>query len=184
MMEQLKTFEAKMVKRIDGLKSELSTIRVGRANPAVLDKLNVDYYGTPTPVQQLAAVSVQEGKVLIIQPWDKSLIRAIEKAILTSDLGINPNNDGSVIRLSFPPLTEEHRREVTKSVHKYGEEAKVSIRNFRREANDKLKELKKSSAVTEDEQKDGEDQIQKVTEKHCKDIDALIAGKQKEIMEL
>lgn len=184
MMEQIKSYEAKMSKRIEGLKTELSTIRVGRAHPAVLDKLNVDYYGTPTPIQQVAAVSVKEGKMLVIQPWDKSIIRAIEKAILTSDLGINPNNDGSVIRLAFPPLTEERRREISKTAHKYGEEAKVSVRGIRRDANDKLKELKKSSEITEDEQKDGEEQIQKVTEKFCKDIDGIVAAKEKEIMEL
>lgn len=184
MMEQVKAYEAKMVKRVEGLKSELSTIRVGRASPAVLDKISVDYYGTPTPIQQVAAVSVKEGKMLVIQPWDKALIRGIEKAILASDIGINPNNDGSVIRLAFPPLTEERRREVSKTAHKYGEEAKVSVRNVRRECNDKLKEQKKAGEITEDEQKAGEEQIQKLTEKFCKDVDAIVAAKEKEIMEL
>ena len=140
--------------------------------------------GTPTPVQQVGAVSVQEGKILVIQPWDTSLIKAIEKAIKVSDIGINPTNDGNVIRLAFPPLTEERRREIGKQAHKYGEEAKVSVRNVRRDANDKLKEMKKSSEITEDEQKQGEEQIQKLTDKYCKEIDNLVAAKQKEIMEL
>lgn len=184
MKEQLKIFEEKMTKRVDALKSELSTIRAGRANPAVLDKVVVDYYGTPTPVQQVGAVSVQEGKVLVIQPWDKSLIKAIEKAIQASDIGINPNNDGSVVRLSFPPLTEERRRDISKQVQKYGEEAKVAVRNVRRDANDKLKEMKKAAQVTEDDQKSGEEKVQKATEKFCKEIDAIVAAKEKEIMAL
>ena len=184
MKEQVKLFEGKMQKRVDSLNSELSAIRAGRANPAVLDKVMVDYYGTPTPVQQVGAVSVQEGKILVIQPWDKSLIKAIDKAIQVSDIGINPTNDGNVIRLAFPPLTEERRREIGKQAHKYGEEAKVSVRNVRRDANDKLKEMKKSSEITEDEQKQGEEQIQKLTDKYCKEIDNLVAAKQKEIMEL
>lgn len=184
MKEQVKLFEGKMQKRVDSLNSELSAIRAGRANPAVLDKVMVDYYGTPTPVQQVGAVSVQEGKILVIQPWDKSLIKAIEKAIQVSDIGINPTNDGNVIRLAFPPLTEERRREIGKQAHKYGEEAKVSVRNVRRDANDKLKEMKKASEITEDEQKQGEEQIQKLTDKYCKEVDNLVAAKQKEIMEL
>lgn len=184
MKEELKRFEEKMKKRMEGLRSELASIRAGRANPAVLDKVAVDYYGTPTPIQQVAAVSVKEGKTLVIQPWDKSLIHGIEKAILTSDIGINPSNDGNVIRLNFPPLTEERRREIGKQVRKYGEEAKVSVRNVRRDANDKLKEMKKGSQITEDEQKTGEEQIQKLTDKYCKDIDAIVTAKEKEIMEL
>ena len=184
MKDQIKAFEGKMQKRIDSLKNELSAIRAGRANPAVLDKVMVDYYGTPTPVQQVAAVSVKEGKMLVIQPWDKSLIRAIEKAIQTSDIGINPNNDGSVIRLAFPPLTEERRREISKQAKKYGEEAKVSVRSIRRDANEKLKEMKKSAEITEDDEKNGEEQVQKMTDKFCKEIDGIVAGKEKEIMKL
>lgn len=184
MKEQIKLFEGKMAKRVEALKAELASIRAGRANPGVLDKIFVDYYGTPTPIQQVAAVSVQEGKMLVIQPWDKSLIRGIEKAILTSDIGINPSNDGSVIRLNFPPLTEERRREISKQVHKYGEEAKVAVRSIRRDANDKLKEMKKSSVITEDDQKSGEEQVQKMTDKFCKDIDTITSAKEKEIMEL
>lgn len=184
MKDQIKAFEGKMQKRIDSLKNELSAIRAGRANPAVLDKVMVDYYGTPTPVQQVAAVSVKEGKMLVIQPWDKSLIRAIEKAIQTSDIGINPNNDGSVIRLAFPPLTEERRREISKQAKKYGEEAKVSVRSIRRDANEKLKEMKKSAEITEDDEKNGEEQVQKMTDKFCKEIDGIVAAKEKEIMEL
>lgn len=184
MMAQVKPYEEKMKKRVDALISELAGIRVGRANPSVLDKLTVDYYGTPTPIQQVAAVSVKEGKMLVIQPWDKSILRALEKAILTSDIGINPSNDGSVIRLNFPPMTEERRREVSKSVHKYGEEAKVSVRNVRRDANEELKKLKKAASITEDDQKEGEDQIQKLTDKFCKEIDTIIAAKEKEVMEL
>lgn len=184
MKEQIKKAEDKMKKRIEDLRAELSSIRAGRASPAVLDKLSVDYYGTPTPVQQVAAVSVKEGKMLVIQPWDKSLIRAIEKAIQTSDLGINPSNDGNVIRLQFPPLTEERRREIGKQAHKYGEEAKVSVRNVRRDANEKLKKMEKASEVTEDERKDGEDRIQKMTDKYCKEIDQVVSAKEKEVMEL
>ncbi len=184
MKDQIKAFEGKMQKRIDSLRNELSAIRAGRANPAVLDKVMVDYYGTPTPVQQVAAVSVKEGKMLVIQPWDKSLIRAIEKAIQTSDIGINPNNDGSVIRLAFPPLTEERRREISKQAKKYGEEAKVSVRSIRRDANEKLKEMKKSAEITEDDEKNGEEQVQKMTDKFCKEIDGIVAAKEKEIMEL
>lgn len=184
MMEQVKQFETKMQKRVEAFKAELSTIRVGRASPSVLDKLSVDYYGTPTPIQQVAAVSVKEGKTLIIQPWDKSILRAIEKAILTSDIGINPNNDGTVIRLTFPPMTEERRREVSKTVRKYGEEAKVAVRGIRRDANEELKKLKKASTITEDAQKEGEEKVQKMTDKFCKDIDTITAAKEKEIMEL
>ena len=184
MKEKMKLFEGKMVKRIEGLRSELASIRVGRANASVLDKVNVDYYGTATPIQQVAAVSVQEGKILVIQPWDKSLIRAIEKAIQASDIGINPTNDGTVLRLQFPPLTEERRREVSKQARKYGEEAKVSVRSVRRDANEEFKKMKKASEITEDDQKNGEEQIQKLTDKYCKEIDSIIAAKEKEIMEL
>lgn len=184
MMEPLKAFEAKMNKRIEGLHGELSAIRAGRASPSVLDKINVDYYGTPTPIQQVAAISVQEGKMLVIQPWDKGVMKAIEKAIQASDIGINPSNDGTMIRLAFPPLTEERRRDISKQARKYGEEAKVAVRSIRRDANEKLKELKKSSALAEDEQKDGEEQVQKLTDKKCKEIDTLVSDKEKEIMEL
>ena len=184
MKEVLRKAEEHMRKSVSVLQDEYAAIRAGRANPAVLDKVMVDYYGTPTPVQQVAAVSVKEGKMLVIQPWDKSLIRAIEKAIQTSDIGINPNNDGSVIRLAFPPLTEERRREISKQAKKYGEEAKVSVRSIRRDANEKLKEMKKSAEITEDDEKNGEEQVQKMTDKFCKEIDGIVAAKEKEIMEL
>ena len=184
MNERLNPYNEKMEKTIRVLEGEFATIRAGRANPAVLDKITVDYYGTPTPVQAMAAISVAEARILVIQPWDKSTLKPIEKAIQASDIGINPTNDGSVIRIVFPPLTEERRREIGKQAHKYGEEAKVSVRNVRRDANDKLKEMKKSSEITEDEQKQGEEQIQKLTDKYCKEIDNLVAKKEKEILEI
>ena len=184
-MEQVfHTAEGKMGKTVNSLLHEYSSIRAGRANPAVLDKVTVDYYGAPTPVNQLAAVSVPEARTLLIQPWDKSSLKSVEKALLASDIGINPQNDGSCIRLIFPPLTEERRRELVKSVYKYSEEAKVAVRSVRRDALEKLKELKKKSEISEDELKGAEKKVQDMTDKFCKEIDEIAAKKDKEIMEI
>lgn len=174
----------KMEKSINALHNEFTTMRVGRASAAVLDKIQVDYYGTPTPIQQMAAISVSEGRILIIQPWDATTIQPIEKAIQASDLGINPMNDGKVIRLTFPPLTEEKRKMLAKDVSKFAEEAKVSIRSIRRDAIEKLKKMKKDSVITEDDLHDGEDKIQKITDKFIKEADELSASKEKDIMEI
>ena len=182
MKEVLNKAEEKMNKTVNALKNEFASIRAGRANPSVLDKVLVDYYGTPTPVNQMAAVSVSEARVLVIQPWDKSLIKAIEKAIQASDIGINPSNDGNVIRLTFPQLTEDRRKEIVKDLKKYGEEAKVAIRSARRDANDKLKAKKKNSELTEDDLKNGEDKTQKLTDKFTKIIDDVVAEKEKEVL--
>ena len=171
-----------MTKTYDGLVKEFAAIRAGRANPHVLDKLRVDYYGTPTPIQQLANVTVPEARMIQIQPWESSLIKAIEKEIMTSDIGINPNNDGKVIRLIFPELTEERRKELAKDVKKKGEAAKVAVRNIRRDANDAYKKLKKEEDVSEDEIKELEDKVQKLTDKYIKDVDAAVEAKGKEIM--
>ena len=176
--------EDKMVKTITALINEFVSVRAGRANPAILDKIRVDYYGVPTSLTQMAAISVAEARNIVIQPWDFSTLRAIEKAIITSDLGINPQNDGKVIRLSFPPLTEERRRDLVKIVHKYCEDAKVVIRQIRREAIEENKELKKKSLITEDDLKDSEKDMQDLTDKYCKEIDILLDKKQKEIMEV
>lgn len=184
MKEILNKAEEKMQKSVGSLKNEFASIRAGRANPAVLDKILVDYYGTPTPINQMAAVSVSEARVLVIQPWDKSLIKEIEKAIQASDIGINPANDGSVIRLTFPQLTEDRRKELVKDIKKYGEEAKVAIRSIRRDANDKLKAKKKNSELTEDELKQGEDKTQKLTDKYIKNIDEVVAEKEKEVLSI
>lgn len=184
MKEVLNKAEGKMQKSVGSLKNEFASIRAGRANPAVLDKILVDYYGTPTPINQMAAVSVSEARVLVIQPWDKSLIKEIEKAIQASDIGINPANDGSVIRLTFPQLTEDRRKELVKDLKKYGEEAKVAIRSIRRDANDKLKAMKKNSELTEDDLKQGEDKIQKLTDKYIKNIDEVVAEKEKEVLSI
>ena len=184
MNEKLKVYNEKMEKTIHVLEKNYAAIRAGRANPAVLDKVMVDYYGTPTPIQSMAAVSVSEARILIIQPWDKSTLKPIEKAIQMSDIGINPSNDGSVIRISFPPLTEERRKELCKQIHKEGEEAKVAIRSIRRDANEKVKAMKKSSEISEDEQKMLEEQMQKMTDKFCKTIDEIAAKKEKEILEI
>lgn len=184
MSEAVKHYEEKMNKTLKVLDSELSSIRAGRANPSVLDKVMVDYFGTPTPIQSLAAVSVSEARILVIQPWDKSVINAIEKAIQKSDLGINPSNDGSVIRIAFPQPTEERRRELCKSVQKTAEDAKVAIRSIRRDANDKFKAQKKKSEITEDDLKDLEKEIQNVTDKFIKQIDTVAAKKEKEILEI
>ena len=182
MDERLKAYDEKMEKAVDFLVSDYAGIRAGRANPHVLDKIRVDYYGTPTPLQSVGNITVPEPRMIQIAPWEKSMIKEIEKAIMTSDLGINPNNDGSVIRLIFPELTEERRKELVKDIKKKGEDAKVAIRNIRRDGNDALKKLGKSSEVSEDEIKDLEDKLQKVTDKYIKDVDKLIEDKSKEIM--
>lgn len=173
-----------MQKSLNALAKDYAAIRAGRANPAVLDKVMVDYYGAPTPINQLAAVSVAEARTLVIQPWDISVLKDIEKAIQTSEIGINPQNDGKIIRLIFPPLTEDRRREIVKDVAKMGEDSKVSIRTIRRDAIDKLKKMKKDSEITEDDLKQAEKQVQDLTDKFCKEIDDLSADKQKEIMSL
>ena len=172
----------KMNKTLNALGNEFASIRAGRANPGVLDKVLVDYYGAPTPVNQMAAVSVSEARILVIQPWDKSTLKLIEKAIQASDIGINPTNDGNVIRLAFPQLTEERRKELCKNVKKYGEEAKVTIRSTRRDTLDKLKKMQKSSEITEDDLKDAEKKVQDLTDKFCADVDKSVADKEKEIM--
>ena len=182
MDERIQKYEEKMKKTLASLESELVTIRAGRANPQVLDKIKVDYYGTPTSLQQVANVSVPEPRMIQIQPWEASLVKEIEKAINMSDLGINPTNDGKVIRLVFPELTEERRKELAKDVKKKGEAAKVAIRNIRRDANDSFKKLGKSSEVSEDEVKDLETQAQKMTDKFIADIDKAIEEKSKEIL--
>lgn len=184
MKAELTIYEEKMKKTLDVLAKELAAIRAGRANPAVLDKLTVEYYGAPTPLQQVAAVSTPDPRTLSVQPWDASLLKAIEKAIQVSDLGINPQNDGKQIRLSFPPLTEERRKELIKQVAKLGEEAKVALRNIRRDAIDKFKAAQKKSEMTEDELHDGEDKMQKVTDKYVKEIDGMVAKKSKELAEV
>ena len=178
---RVKTYEEKMQKAYDFLLADYQTIRAGRANPHVLDKLKVDYYGTPTPIQQVGNITVPEARMIQIAPWEKSLIREIEKAIMASDIGITPNNDGTVIRLVFPELTEERRKDLVKDVKKKGEEGKVAIRNIRRDGNDAFKKLAKTE-VSEDEIKGLEDDLQKLTDKYVKDIDALIDSKSKEIM--
>ena len=184
-MEQVfKTAEEKMNKTVNALLGEYASIRAGRANPNVLDKVTVEYYGVPKPVNQVAAVSVPEARTLLIQPWDKSTLKLIEKAILTSDIGLNPQNDGSVLRLIFPPLTEERRRELVKGVYKYSEEAKIAVRSIRRDAMEKLKDMKKKSEITEDDLKNAEKKMQDLTDKFCKEIDGTAAVKEKEIMEI
>lgn len=182
MNEKLKIYDEKMQKTIHALDTELASIRAGRANPNILNKLTVEYYGTPTPIQQVANISVPEARMIQIQPWESSLIKGIEKAILTSDLGLNPNNDGKVIRLVFPELTEERRKDLVKDVKKKGEAAKVAVRNIRRDANDAYKKLKKEEDVSEDEIKELEDKVQKLTDKYIKDVDAAVEAKGKEIM--
>ncbi len=184
MKEQLKKAEERMNRRVDHMCQEFAEIRAGRANPAVLDKVKVDYYGAPTPVNQLAAVSVTEARTLIVQPWDASVLRQIEKAIQKSDIGINPNNDGKVIRLIFPPLTEERRKGIVKDVQKIAEETKVQVRNVRRDTIEKLKAMKKTGELTEDDLKQGEKKTQELTDKMTKKIDKISAEKQKEVLEL
>lgn len=181
MDERLTVYEEKMKKAYEFLEADYASIRAGRANPHVLDKLRVDYYGTPTPIQQVGNITVPEARIIQIAPWEKSLIKAIEKAIMTSDIGINPSNDGAVIRLVFPELTEERRKDLVKEVKKKGEDAKVAVRNIRRDGNDAFKKLAKTD-ISEDEIKQLEDSLQKQTDKYIKDIDALIEAKSKEIM--
>lgn len=181
MDEKLKFYEEKMTKSLASLNSELGTIRAGRANPRVLDRITVDYYGMPTPIQQVANISVPEARIIQIQPWEKKTLKDIEKAILMSELGINPTNDGTCIRLIFPELTGERRKELAKDVKKKGEGAKVAIRNIRRDGNDAFKKLK-GSEFSEDTIKDMEDQLQKITDKYIKDVDQMVDEKTKEIM--
>ena len=176
--------KTKMNKAVSALQSEYGAIRAGRANPQVLDRVTVDYYGTPTPVGQLASISVSEARVLTIQPWDKSVLKGIEKAIQTSDIGINPQNDGVVIRLTFPKLTEENRKIIVKDVSKMAEDSKVAIRSIRRDAMDKLKKMQKASEITEDDLKNGEEEVQKITDNNIKEIDKIASAKEKEVMEI
>ena len=182
MQEKLQPFETKMTKSYDALLREFGSIRAGRANPHVLDKIRVDYYGTPTPLQQVGNISVPEPRIIQIQPWEKKMIREIEKAIQMSDLGINPTNDGSMIRLVFPELTEERRKQLSKDVKKKGDEAKVAIRNIRRDANETFKKMNKNNELTEDDQKNLETKVQKLTDKYIAEIDKAIEEKTKEIM--
>lgn len=182
MQDELKVYEGKMEKTLDVLLDEFGSIRAGRANPHVLDRIKVDYYGTPTPIQQVGNINVPEARMIVIQPWEKSLLKSIEKAILTSDLGINPTNDGSVIRLVFPELTEERRKDLAKDVKKKGEAGKVAVRNIRRDANESLKKMEKNGDISEDDLKDGNDKIQKLTDKMIDKIDKAVETKTKEIM--
>lgn len=182
MKETINHAKEKMTKSLGALDKEFAAVRAGRANPAVLDKVMVDYYGAPTPVNQMAAISVAEARILVIQPWDKSSLKLIEKAIQASDIGINPTNDGNVIRLAFPQLTEERRKELCKSIKKYGEDCKVAIRSIRRDTMDKLKAMKKNSEITEDDLKDCEKKVQDLTDKFCADADTAVTAKEKEIM--
>lgn len=179
---EVKEYEVKMEKSLENLKNEYASIRAGRANPHLLDKLRVNYYGAPTPLQQVANVSVPEARMILIQPWESSLIKEIEKAILGSDLGITPNNDGKVIRLVFPELTEDRRKELVKEVKKKGEGAKVAVRNIRRDANETLKKAGKASEISEDEQKQLEEKVQKLTDKYVDLVDKAIEEKSKEIL--
>ena len=181
MDERIQKYEDKMKKTLSGFETELTTIRAGRANPHILDKLTVDYYGTPTSLQQVANITVPEARLIQIQPWENSLIKKIEKAILCSDLGLNPSNDGKVIRLLMPELTEERRKDLVKQTRKLAEECKIAIRSIRREANDQIKKMKKDNLITEDEQKTTEDKIQKATDKIVKEVDAVTADKEKEL---
>ena len=182
MKEQLKLHEEKMEKTLNNLLEEYASIRAGRANPHVLDKIKVDYYGSPTPIQQVGNISVPEARIIVIQPWEKSLLKAIEKAIQTSDLGINPNNDGTCIRLVFPEMTEDRRKELSKDVKKKGENAKVAIRNIRRDANDIFKKREKNDEITEDELKEATDKMQKITDKAIEKVDKAVENKTKEIL--
>ena len=179
-----KEYEVKMQKTVSNYTENLSTIRAGRANPDVLKKINVDYYGSPTAISAIAEIKVADARTIVITAWDKSAMKGIEKAILTSDLGINPQNDGSCIRLSFPPMTEERRKDLSKQISKMGEDAKVAIRNIRRDANDKVKADKKNSVMTEDEAKQSDKLVQDLTDKYIKEIDTITATKTKEIMEI
>ena len=181
-MEELKVYEGKMNKTLEVLQSDYAAIRAGRANPHVLDKIKVDYYGTPTPIQQVGNISVPEARMIVIQPWEKSLLKAVEKAILTSELGINPNNDGNCIRLVFPEMTEERRKEVAKDVKKKGDAAKVAIRNIRRDANDAFKKMEKAGEMSENDLKEATEKMQKLTDKMIEKVDKAVEEKTKEIM--
>ncbi|MDO5775102.1 MAG: ribosome recycling factor [Eubacteriales bacterium] len=182
MTEELKIYKEKMQKTVDGLAENFQSIRAGRANPHVLDKIKVDYYGTPTPIQQVGNISVPEARIILIQPWEKGLIKEIEKAINLSDIGINPTNDGISIRLVFPELNQERRQDLAKQIKKYGEEAKVAIRNIRRDANDKTKKLEKSGDFTEDDVKQADKDVQKFTDEFIKTVDNMVDAKTKDIM--
>ena len=177
-------FEEKMKKSISVFEENLAEIRAGRANPTILNKITVDYYGTPTPINQLAGISVPEARMIVIQPWDASILKEIEKEILKSDIGINPNNDGKVIRLVFPELNEERRKEIVKDIRKMAEETKVAVRSIRRDAIDEAKNMQKNSEISEDELKGAEDQIQKLTDKHVEEIDKILEKKEKEVMSI
>jgi ribosome recycling factor len=183
-MSDYKEFESKMKKTCEALTTQLATIRAGRANASVLDQIEVDYYGVPTPVQQVATIATPDPRSLLIQPWDASLLKPLEKAILASDLGINPQNDGRMIRLVFPPLTEERRKDLVKQTKKYAEESKVAIRNIRRDAIDKFKKQQKSSEITEDDYKIAEKDIQNLTDDYIKELDGICAKKEKELTEI
>lgn len=182
MSPETKAYDQKMIKTIEVVKANFASVRAGRANAGVLDRIMVEYYGTPTPLNQVAAISSPDPRTLTVQPWDASLLKAIEKAIQTSDLGINPQNNGRLIRLAFPQLTEERRKELTKQVRKYAENGKVAIRNIRRDAMEKFKAMKKKSEITEDDLKELEEDLQKLTDKRCKEIDELTAKKEAELM--
>lgn len=179
-----KSLDDKMEKSISVYSEKLSEVRAGRANPAILNKVKIDYYGTPTPINQVAGVSVPEARLIVIQPWDASVLKDIEKAILASDIGINPNNDGKVIRLNFPELNEERRKEIVKDIRKLAEEAKVAIRSIRRDAMDEAKEMQKKSEITEDDLKNEENEIQKLTDKKVEEIDSMLASKEREVMSI
>ena len=182
MSPEIKSYDERMLRTIEVVKANFAAVRAGRANAGVLDRIMVEYYGAPTPLNQVAAISSPDPRTLVIQPWDSSLLKAIEKAIQVSDLGINPQNDGRIIRLAFPQLTEERRRDLTKQVRKYGEEGKVALRNIRRDAMDDIKKRTKKSELTEDDQKALEKELQDLTDKRCKDIDELTAKKETELM--
>ena len=182
MTPEIKVYDEKMLKTIEVVKANYASVRAGRANAAVLDRIQVEYYGSPTPLNQVAAVASPDPRTLTIQPWDASLLKAIEKAIQTSDLGINPQNDGRIIRLNFPQLTEERRKDLIKQVRKYGEDGKVALRNIRRDAMEDFKKKKKASELTEDDVKGLEKELQDQTDKHCKDIDTLTAKKEQELL--
>ena len=183
-MSEYQEFENKMKKTCDALESQFATIRAGRANAAVLDQITVDYYGSPTPINQVASIATPDARSLLIQPWDASILKGIEKAIMTSNLGIHPQNDGRMIRLVFPPLTEERRLDLVRQTKKYGEEAKVAIRNIRRDAIEKFKKMQKASEITEDDYKNTEKDIQKLTDDFTKEIDKIMANKEKELREI
>lgn len=182
MKELIKDTDARMQKTLASVQDDFAAVRAGRANAQVLDRINVEYYGTPTPLNQIATIASPDPRQLTVQPWDQSLLKSIEKAINMSDLGINPQNDGRLIRLNFPQLTEERRKELSKQVKKYGESGKIALRNIRRDAMDKVKALKKKAEITEDEAKDFEKELQNLTDQRCKDIDGLTAEKESELM--